>query len=272
MPLPSRRFGRLGWRIWPLGLGAAWLRGRRGDRELDEAAQFVFDALSAGVDYVDTAPLYGDSELVLGLALAELPAERRPRLATKAGIVPRDAWEWTADWVLRSATRSLERLRVDHIDVLQLHECNLAGWDRVMGRGGCLEGLQQARNRGWCTAIGITGRQPELLARLLRTGEFDSVLSYSDYDLTTAEAARTLLPAAAAHDVAVVLGSPLRGGSLAHRAAEAWRYLLSDPRVAVVLAGAASIEELTPALAAAEEGPLQAAGWAALRTSAEPPR
>ncbi len=285
-----RRFGRLGWFVRPLGLGGAWLRPDSPERGIE----VVLAAVDAGLDYLDTAPLYGPSEEVIGAALAELPAERRPRLATKAGVVPRGEFEYTADWMLRSAERSLARLGVERVDLLQLHEVEQAGWRRIMGPGGCLEGLRACRRRGWCEGIGVTGRDVALLTRLVQTEEFDAVLTYYEYDLLTAAAARELLPAAAAREVAVVLASPNRMGLFcrpeadwarqpadvaarrpaleqllgrpAHQlGGEALRYLLGDPRAAVVLVGCATVAEWHQAAERAAAGPLPLQQAAAIR-------
>lgn len=291
---PRRRFGRLGWSVRPLGLGGAWLRPDDPDRGL----AVVLEAVNAGLDYLDTAPLYGPSEEVIGAALAELPAGRRPRLATKAGVVPRGEFEYTADWMLRSAERSLTRLSVERVELLQIHEVEQAGWERIMGPGGCLDGLRACQQRGWCEGIGVTGRDLALLTRLVQSGEFDAVLTYYEYDLLTAAAARELLPAAAARDVAVVLASPQRMGLFcrpdadwhrqppkvaarrpalerllgrpAHQlGGEALRYLLGDPRAAVVLVGCATADEWRQATERAAAGPLPLQQAAAIRALSE---
>lgn len=281
--MQHRVFGRLGWQVSELGLGGAWLAGRRGELSAAQSAEIVHQALAAGINYIDTARLYGRSEEILGEALQGVA--KPYYLATKAGCVPRD-FDYSADAVVASFETSLRLLRRERVDLLQIHEANQAGWDRVMGKGGALEGLRRLQRQGLVTAIGITGRDPALLARFVATDEFDSVLSYCDYDLTTRLARDVLLPVAAEHRVAVVLGSPLRVGVLSlPRDAElpAWvaplrptlerlhdladrqgmplrhlaiRYLLSDPGVATVLSGAGSVDELRDTLAAAAAGPL----------------
>ncbi len=287
-----RTFGRLGWQVSEVGLGGAWLAGRGSNLTLDQSVELVRTALALGINYIDTARLYGRSEEILGIALEGVTQPYY--LATKAGCVPRD-FDYSADAVLRSFETSLRLLRRTRVDLLQIHDAESAGWDRVMGKGGALEALRRLKSEGAVAAIGVTGRNPEVQARFVATDEFDSVLSYCDYDVTTRLARETLLPVAAEHRVAVVLGSPLRVGTLAlprGAALSAWaapirpklerlhdlaeregtplphlaiRYLLSDPDFATVLTGAGSVDELRDALAAASAGSLPGAVLAEVR-------
>ncbi|MBI2299884.1 MAG: aldo/keto reductase [Armatimonadetes bacterium] len=282
--LPSRRFGRLGWMVRPIGLGGAWLRGRRGEKSLEEGAETVLAALKLGVDFIDTSIRYGDSELVLGLALAEVPADQRPYLATKSQVIQDGD---IADGVYRSCQESLSRLRLEQVDLFQIHEVECYGYDKIMGAGGALEGLRRAQAAGLCTGIGVTGRPPDLLVRLVETGEFDSVLTYYEYDLVTAEATKALLPAAERHDVGVIGGSPARMGMFSRPDERRWqhhpepvrarvpkleallgkpvhemaddsiRYLFADERVHTLVIGSSGVESLISSIRAALAGPLE---------------
>lgn len=279
-----RTFGRLGWQVSEIGFGAAWFGHVPGKTDsVKQCAEVLLRALDAGINYIDTARYYGPSEGILGEALREVTQDYY--LATKVGLEPRD-FDYTRDAVLQSFETSLKMLQRDRVDLLQIHEANKGSWEEIMGPGGALEALQQLKSDGLVTGIGVTGRKPDFLAKLVDTGEFDSVLTYCDYDLTTTVARDTLLPVAKRRNVAVVLGSPLRCGSLApgwedrfkgkdsmeaikiQRLAEAFcnsrgpmhhaalRYLWSDPDVSTVLSGLAALAELDDVLAAAEKGAL----------------
>ncbi len=78
-------------------------------------------------------------------------------IATKVGYDPVD-FDYRHDSVLWSLERSLQRLGVDKLNIAQIHEVNMAGWDRIMEPGGTLEGLRAAQQQGLCDYIGITGR------------------------------------------------------------------------------------------------------------------
>ncbi len=128
-------------------------------------------ALSYGINHIDTAPSYGESEVRLG---SWIKRHGRPSfLATKTG-------ERTALQAREEFHRSLERLNVDRVDLLQLH--NLVDpqeWEIALGPGGALETAIQARERGLTRYIGITGHGLTVAAmhrRALERFDFDSVL------------------------------------------------------------------------------------------------
>ena len=163
-----RRLGRLGHHSSVLIFGAAALS----DVTQDVADAALERALAAGINHIDTAASYGKAETLIG---ATLPAWRdRVFLATKTG--DRDA---EGAWA--SINRSLERLRVDHLDLIQLHEVGaLATLDQVTARGGALEALVRARDEGLVTGIGITGHghtAPTTQLEALRRFDFDTVLT-----------------------------------------------------------------------------------------------
>src|SRR5262245_56149579 len=137
----------------------------------DEADRTLEVLLRHGVNHIDTAARYGDSELRIG------PWMGRHRkdffLATKTGS--RSAREGRDD-----IHRSLERLRVDHVDLIQLHSLGHPDdWDVAMGEGGVLEAAIEARQQGLTRFIGVTGHGWTIAAmhrRSLAGLEFDSVL------------------------------------------------------------------------------------------------
>ena len=163
-----RRLGRLGHQSSVLIFGAAAL----GEVTQAVADAAVEQALAAGINHIDTAASYGDAEIRLG---ATLPSWRdQVFLATKTG--DRDA---EGAWA--SINRSLERLRVDHLDLIQLHEVGaIETLDQVTAPGGALESLVRARDEGLVTGIGITGHHhtaPATHLEALRRFDFDTVLT-----------------------------------------------------------------------------------------------
>jgi aryl-alcohol dehydrogenase-like predicted oxidoreductase len=140
-----RRLGRLGHDSSVLLYGGAAL----GDVSQEVADASVREALDAGINHFDVAADYGDAELRLGALMDEL----RPRvfLATKTGLRDRDA-----AWAQINA--SLERLRTDRVDLLQLHAVgDLDELDRATRTGGALEAAVRAQEEGLVGAVGITG-------------------------------------------------------------------------------------------------------------------
>jgi aryl-alcohol dehydrogenase-like predicted oxidoreductase len=127
--------------------------------------------LRHGVNHIDTAARYGDSELRIGPWMAR--HRKHFFLATKTG-------SRTAHEAREDIHRSLERLRVDHVDLIQLHSLwHPDDWDQTMGPGGALEAAIEAREQGLARFIGVTGHGWTIAAmhrRSLARFDFDSVL------------------------------------------------------------------------------------------------
>ncbi|HEX3841250.1 MAG TPA: aldo/keto reductase [Acidimicrobiales bacterium] len=165
--IDSLPFGRTGHRSTRVIFGAAALSAMRQDR----ADQVLATVLAGGLNHIDTAASYGDSEL----RLAPFLADHRPEffLATKTD-------ERTADGARRGLELSLTRLGVDQVDLIQLH--NLVEpdeWETAHAPGGAVEGLARARDEGLVRFIGVTGhgvRIADMHLRSLDRFDFDSVL------------------------------------------------------------------------------------------------
>src|SRR5919112_4022161 len=146
--METRRLGRLGHQSSVLIYGAAALA----DVTQDVADASLEEALAAGINHLDVAADYGDAELRLGHRMSEMRS--RVFLATKTGRRDRQA-AWS------EIGRSLERLRTDRVDLLQLHAIgDLEELDRALGEGGAIEAAVRAQEEGMVGAIGITGHGP----------------------------------------------------------------------------------------------------------------
>ena len=145
----------------------------------EEADRTIELLLERGVNHIDTAASYGDSELRIG------PWMARHRggffLATKTG-------ERTYQAAKAQIHRSLERLRVDYVDLIQLHNLvDPAEWETALGPGGALEAAIEAREQGLVRHIGVTGHGVTIAAmhrRSLERFAFDSVLLPYNYPMT----------------------------------------------------------------------------------------
>ena len=165
--IEKRRFGRTGHMSTVTIFGAAALKNvSQGDA--DRALDLL---LRYGVNHIDAAPRYGDAELRIG------PWMRSHRqdffLATKTGQRTRAA-------ARDEIRRSLDRLRVDSVDLLQLHSLAHPGdWETAMGPGGALEAAVEARAEGLARFIGVTGHGWTIASmhrRSLERFDFDAVL------------------------------------------------------------------------------------------------
>ena len=160
-------FGRTGHESTSTLFGAAALA-RASQADADRALEVL---LRYGVNHIDTAARYGDSELRIGPWMAR--HRKDFFLATKTGS--RSAREGRED-----LHRSLDRLRVDHVDLIQLHSLGHPDdWEQAMGPGGVLEAMVEARQQGLVRFIGVTGHGWTIAAmhkRSLARFDFDSVL------------------------------------------------------------------------------------------------
>ncbi len=166
-PIERIGFGRTGHESSRVIFGAAALAAMREAR-----AQGVLELLlEYGINHIDTAASYGESEL----RLAPWLREHRDRffLATKTG-------DRSGAAARASLHRSLERMQIDRVDMIQLHNLvDEAEWNEAMGPGGALEALVDARSEGLVRFIGVTGHGSHVAAmhrRSLERFEFDSVL------------------------------------------------------------------------------------------------
>jgi L-galactose dehydrogenase len=271
-----RRFGKTNWSVSEIALGGSWFYGRPEEGLLppEHGLAVVHRALELGVNYIDTAPLYGRgrSEEILGLALQDVTQPYY--LATKVGYYP-EPFDYRRDTVWRGFEASLQRLQRDRVDLIQIHESEQAGWDGMFGPGGTMEALREIRDQGLAQHIGITGADLDLMARALQTEEFASVVTYLTYNPLVQTAQEKLIPTAADHDVVVIIASPLHAGLLGSKrdrylarrrfadlrdkllrlealladepegiTCTALRYILSNPHVSTILSGVADLAEL----------------------------
>ncbi|MCG8965748.1 MULTISPECIES: aldo/keto reductase [Streptomyces] len=227
------RLGRSRVEVSRLGFGAAGIAGLYTEVGEEQAHEAVRAAWQRGIRYFDTAPHYGlgVSERRLGAALRD-----RPRTAytvsTKVGrrlepacgdgddlahgfAVPathRRVWDFSADGVRRSLEASLERLGLDRVDVVYLHDPDDHAEQAFRDAYPALERL---RSEGVVGAIGAGMNQTAMLTRFVRDTDVDVVLCAGRYTLLDQSALTGLLPAADERGTSVVVGGPFNSGLLA---------------------------------------------------------
>ena len=208
-PLPKRRLGRTELAVTCLGMGGAGLG--RGDVTDDEAIEAVHRAIDLGINYLDTAPLYGESERRVGLALADGWREKI-YLATKTGTHPEWRGDFSAAGTRRSVENSLKLLGTDYLDVCLVHDPD--SMDPVVAKDGALDELQRMREEGLIKFIGLGVRQHEFHKIAIETGVVDVILTYLDYTLLSQTANEWLIPLAVENDIGIINGSPIAMGLL----------------------------------------------------------
>jgi D-threo-aldose 1-dehydrogenase len=224
--------GRLG----PLGLGAANL-GNLFHAMTDDQAEAILEAAwHGGIRYFDTAPHYGLglSERRLGAFLATKPRDEFV-VSTKVGrrlvpspetvhllddandfVVPaatRREWDFSADGIRRGLDESLERLGLDSVDILYLHDPEEDDLDAALRTG--LPALAALRDEGVVTAIGVGSKQTAALLAAVRTEAIDLVMAAGRYTLLEQPAREELIPACRERRVGLVAAAVFNTGLLA---------------------------------------------------------
>lgn len=242
--------GRSGVPVSPLGLGAAAIGNLYTEVPDRQAHDTVTAAWERGVRYFDTAPHYGLglSERRLGEALRAYDRDAYT-LSTKVGrrlepgpgvgddladgfAVPdtqRRVWDFTADGIRRTLEASLERLGLDRIDVVYLHDPDDHA-EQAFREG--YPALEKLRSEGVVRAIGAGMNQTAMLTRFVRDTDVDVVLCAGRYTLLDQSALADLLPAAAERGASVVIGGAFNSGLLADPRPDAtYNYTQTSPEL-----------------------------------------
>ena len=221
----TRRLGRSDLEITRIGFGAwaiggPWMFGWGPQDDADSIAA-IRRALDRGVNWIDTAAAYGlgHSETVVGRALADLPHDAQPYVFTKCSLVWDDAGTVThslrPDSIRREVEGSLRRLQVERIDLYQVHwprwPSSPAGHDpgRLEDAWATLAALQSEGKVRWIGASNFTVQDLELAESIA------PVISLQPpYSLLRRDIEQDVLPWCQAHDVGVIVYSPMQSGLL----------------------------------------------------------
>ena len=197
--MEMRRLGRTGITVSALGFGASEFGQKR--IALKMAASILGSALDAGLNVIDTAACYGNSEELIGHAVGHRRNDFY--ILTKCGHSSGLRFDdWTPPLVEASIDRSLKRLRTDHLDIVQLHSCD----EQQLRHGELIAALQHARDKGKLRYIGYSG-DGKAAQYAARCGAFDTIqisLSIADQ-----EAIETVLPLARERDIGVIAKRPI---------------------------------------------------------------
>ncbi|MHC1763436.1 MAG: aldo/keto reductase [Verrucomicrobiia bacterium] len=212
--LPTRILGRTQARVTILGLGTAPIGEAR--VEVAEAAKIFAEVIDRGVNYVDTARIYGVAEEALGRILP--PRRDRVFLVTKV-------WTDSAAQAQKSFEESLRQLKTDHADLVHIHHIGDKDLDKVQASDGVLSYLLKQKEAGKLRFIGISGHaRPPRFLRMLETDQIDvvmPVMNYADRNIYNFEG--SVLPECRKRNVGVVamkVYAGIKGGFPNHR--KAW--------------------------------------------------
>ena len=221
-----RQLGHTGLNLSVLGMGGAGFGNVYGNHLEEEATKAVHHSLRRGVNYFDTAYWYGQgkSEQFLGRALENVSRDKF-YIGTKVGRYERDVanmFDFSAKKVIESAKDSLDRLQMNYVDILQVHDVEFAPSIDILVNE-TLPALEEVRRSGLCHFIGITGYSLSTLQDVILRSKvkIDSVLTYCRLTLNDSTLLKSL---EFFHDmgVPIINASPLSMGLLSPRGIQSW--------------------------------------------------
>jgi len=255
--MEKRRLGRTGLMVSPIGCGGIGLR----QVDQDTADEVLNKCLDSGLNLVDTARGYRDSESKIGRAIGHRRNEFY--LSSKAH-------DTTRDEMRRDIDTSLKELGVDKIDIYKCHNLRkMEVYEKIMGPGGAMEALEEAREEGLIDFIGLSShRFTETMKRAINSGRFDVIMlvyNILNEELTDEE----VIPLAREKDVGVMVMKSLGGGFLATpppemmlelekekrvhiSATEALQFVLANDAVSIAVVGMLRPQEVEENVRAAE--------------------
>ncbi len=221
-----REIGKTGMKVSALSFGASSLGSVFRATKESEAIEAVFTAVDNGINFIDVSPYYGHykAETVLGKALRDIPRDNY-YLSTKVGRYGKDGvntWDYSAKRAIESIDESMERLGIDHIDLINVHDIEFADLEMVVAE--TLPALVELREKGIVGHVGITDLQLENLKWVIEhspAGTVESVLNFCHYTLNDDKLV-DFLDFFESKGIGVINASPLSMGLLSQRGIPDW--------------------------------------------------
>jgi predicted aldo/keto reductase-like oxidoreductase len=224
-----RKLGGTGLEVSCVGFGALPLTGLN----QEEANPVLNTALDLGMNFIDTARGYRESETLIGNAVSGRRGEYYLATKTKA----RREQE-----MRRELETSLRNLRTDHLDLYQIHYVNTEDdLSDVLGRGNELDVMRAFRDEGVCDFIGITGHDASVLLKAAKTGGFDTIQGAFSY-IEKEKKIFDLIEYCERENIGFIDQKPLAGGAIVHAAA-GLKWILGHP-VSTVIPGMVTVEQV----------------------------
>lgn len=221
-----KELGNTGLKISEIGYGASSLGGVFHSFDEGRGIDSVFAAIDAGINFIDVSPYYGHykAETVLGKALKQIPRDKY-FLSTKVGRYGEDGkntWDYSAERVTRSVYESMERLNIDFIDIINVHDVEFADLNQIVDE--TLPALVTLKEKGVVGHVGITDLQLDNLKWVIEhtpKGTVESVLNFCHYCLNDDKLV-DFLDFFEENGVGVISASPFSMGLLTERGVPAW--------------------------------------------------
>ena len=218
--------GKTGMCVSNLSFGASSLGGVFHDTTEARSIEAVFTAVEKGINFIDVSPYYGHykAETVLGKALKQIPRNKY-YLSTKVGRYGENGvnkWNYSAKYATESVYASMERLNVDYIDLINVHDIEFADLHQVVDE--TLPALVELRDKGIVKHVGITDLQLENLQWVVEHSEpgvVESILNFCHYSLND-EKLSDYFNYFESKNIGIINACPLSMGLLSQRGVPTW--------------------------------------------------
>ncbi len=221
-----RELGKTGMKVSTIGFGASSLGGVFHDFDEKRGIDAVFTAINEGINIIDVSPYYGyyKAETVLGKALKDIPRDKF-FLSTKVGRYGEDGhntWDYSAKRAKESVYESMERLHLDYIDIINVHDIEFADLNQVANE--TIPALVELKEKGVVKHVGCTDLQLENLKWIIEhvpEGTIESVMNFCHFCLND-DKLLDFLDFFEEHHVGVLNASPFSMGLLTQRGTPDW--------------------------------------------------
>lgn len=228
--MERRILGRTNLEVSVIGFGGIPIQ--RVDNEM--AVKLIEESCNRGINFIDTARGYNESESLIGEALEKVGRDKFV-LATKS--MKRDY-----DGMLQELSISLKDLRTNYIDLYQFHNVrSLEELDFILSENGALKALKEAKEKGIIKEIGITSHSPEILDKAIDTREFATIqCPYNPVERQAEE----VFKKAKEMNIGVIVMKPLAGGAITNGELSL-RFIVDNPNISVAIPGMDTLEQVS---------------------------
>ena len=223
-----RPLGNTGIQLPWLSFGASSLGQEFRAVDINEALRSVRVALDLGMNFIDTSPFYGRgmSEVLLGIALRDVPRESYI-LGTKLGRYSGQHFDFSARRVTESVDISLERMKVEHLDIVLCHDIEFVDMRQIVEE--TLPALRKIQDQGKVRCVGISGYPMNIFRYVLDRAPLDVVLSYNHYTLQNTMFA-DLVPYLKSKQVGIMNAAPFSARLLTNAPLPPWHKATPEVR------------------------------------------
>lgn len=227
--MEKRILGKTSFEVSSVGIGGIPIQ--RVDKET--ALKLIEEAYNQGMNFIDTARGYRESEALIGYAVEKLGREKF--------IIATKSMERTYEGMKKDLHTSLELLRTDYIDLYQFHNVRTTdALESIMAEDGALKALKEAKEQGLIKEIGITSHSIDILNMAIDMGEFSAI--QCPYNAVERQG-EAVFEKAKLNNIGVIIMKPLAGGAIS-KGELSIRFVLSNPNITVAIPGMDSIEQI----------------------------